>query len=82
MSERGGPITGATVRKIVARAGENAKMGFPVHPHRLRHACGCRLTNDGHDTRAIQHYLGHPNIQPTVRYTELASGRFRDFWKD
>jgi CO/xanthine dehydrogenase Mo-binding subunit len=46
-----------------------------VHPHTLRHACGYKLANDGHDTRAIQHYLGHRNIQHTVKYTELALAR-------
>ena len=25
------------------------------------HACGFKLANDGHDTRALQHYLGHKN---------------------
>ena len=48
----------------------------------LRHACGFKLANDGQDTRALQHYLGHKNIQHTVRYTELTTERFRDFWKD
>jgi site-specific recombinase XerD len=48
----------------------------------LRHATGYFLANAGQDTRAIQLYLGHRNIQHTVRYTELASGRFKDFWKD
>ena len=48
----------------------------------LRHACGFKLANDGHDTRALQHYLGHKNIQRTVRYTELSPERFRDFWQD
>ena len=47
----------------------------------LRHACGFKLANDGHDTRALQHYLGHKNIQHTVRYTELAPDRFKDFWE-
>ncbi len=55
---------------------------FPVHPHMLRHATGYKLANDGHDTRAIQQYLGHKNIQHTVRYTELSPARFRDFWTD
>ena len=32
---------------------------------------GYKLANDGHDTRAIQQYLGHRNIQHTVRYNEL-----------
>ncbi len=82
VTERKGPLTTSAVRKIIARAGEVAGLGFPVHPHMLRHACGFKLANDGHDTRAIQHYLGHKNIQHTVRYTELAPDRFNGFWKD
>jgi len=81
-TERGGPLTTSAVRKLVTRAGEEAELGFPVHPHMLRHAAGYKLANDGHDTRAIQHYLGHRNIQHTVRYTELAPDRFKGFWKD
>ena len=49
------------------------------HPHMLRHACGFKLANDGHDTRALQHYLGHKNIQHTVRYTELSPTGSRTF---
>ncbi len=82
VSERGGPLTTATVRKMVARAGRAAALPFPVHPHMLRHATGYKLANEGHDTRAIQHYLGHKNIQHTIRYTQLSSIRFRDFWQD
>jgi len=81
-TERGGPLTDSGVRKIVARAGDEAQLGFPVHPHMLRHACGFKLANEGHDTRAIQAYLGHRNIQHTVRYTELAADRFKRFWRD
>ncbi len=72
----------SNVRKIVSRAGDKAKLGMPIHPHMLRHSTGFKLANDGHDTRAIQLYLGHKNIQHTVRYTELAVGRFKDFWTD
>ncbi len=82
VTERKGPMTDATVRKLIARAGQGAGFDFPAHPHMLRHACGFKLANDGQDTRAIQHYLGHKNIQHTVRYTELAPGRFKDFWGD
>jgi type 1 fimbriae regulatory protein FimB/type 1 fimbriae regulatory protein FimE len=82
VTERNGPLTADTVRKLVARAGEAASLPFPIHPHMLRHACGYKLANAGHDTRAIQQYLGHRNIQHTVRYTELSPSRFRDFWKD
>jgi type 1 fimbriae regulatory protein FimE len=82
ISERGGPMTASNVRKLVARAGVHAKFDFPVHPHMLRHACGFKLANEGHDTRSLQHYLGHKNIAHTVRYTELAPDRFKEFWRD
>ena len=82
VTERKEPMTDSAVRKLIARAGREAGMPFSVHPHMLRHACGFYLANQGHDTRAIQHYLGHKNIQHTVRYTELAAGRFRSFWGD
>ena len=39
---------------MVERAGVEAKLGFPAHPHMLRHACGFALANKGHDTRALQ----------------------------
>jgi len=72
-SERGAPMTDSTFRKLLARAGGEAGLGLPVHPHMLRHSTGFKLANDGQDTRAIQHYLGHRNIQHTVVYTHLAS---------
>jgi type 1 fimbriae regulatory protein FimB/type 1 fimbriae regulatory protein FimE len=81
-TERGGPLTDSGVRKIVARAGAAAALPFPVHPHMLRHATGYKLANDGQDTRAIQHYLGHRNITHTTRYTNLAPDRFKTFWRD
>jgi type 1 fimbriae regulatory protein FimB/type 1 fimbriae regulatory protein FimE len=82
VSERGGPISPIGFHRLVQRLGEAAEMPFPIHPHMLRHACGFKLANDGHDTRALQHYLGHKNIQHTVRYTEMAPDRFKDFWRD
>jgi type 1 fimbriae regulatory protein FimE len=82
VTEREGPMTPATARKLIARAGELAKLPFPIHPHMLRHACGYKLASEGQDTRAIQQYLGHKNITHTVRYTELSPERFKGFWKD
>jgi type 1 fimbriae regulatory protein FimB/type 1 fimbriae regulatory protein FimE len=81
-TERKAPLTASTVRHIVKRAGDKARLGFPIHPHMLRHSCGFYLANIGADTRAIQCYLGHKNITHTVRYTELAPQRFNGFWKD
>lgn len=82
MSERGSPLTERAIRHIILRAGEQAQLPIPVHPHMLRHACGFYLANQGVDTRLIQHYLGHRNIQHTVRYTDLAPQRFNTFWHD
>ncbi|MDQ3397118.1 MAG: tyrosine-type recombinase/integrase [Deinococcota bacterium] len=82
LTERGGPVSTTGFRKTLSRVGAASSIAFPVHPHMLRHGCGFKLANDGHDTRAIQHYLGHKNIQHTVRYTELTPTRFQGFWKD
>ena len=76
------PFSTAGFARMVERAGRKVKLAFKAHPHMLRHACGYALANKGHDTRALQAYLGHRNIQHTVRYTELSPTRFKDFWRD
>jgi site-specific recombinase XerD len=81
-SERGSPFTTAGWRKMVARLGVAAKLGIKAHPHMFRHACGFQLANQGTDTRTLQAYLGHRNIQHTVRYTELSPTRFKNLWRD
>ncbi len=80
LSERRTPFTTAGFARMIERAANAAGLKLKVHPHMLRHACGFALANAGHDTRALQAYLGHRNIQHTVRYTELVSSRFKDFW--
>jgi type 1 fimbriae regulatory protein FimB/type 1 fimbriae regulatory protein FimE len=82
VSERGAPLSVAGYQRMVARAGVAAKFPFLIHSHMLRHSCGYKLANDGHDTRAIQGYLGHRSIMSTQRYTALAPDRFKRFWKD
>jgi len=81
-SERGSPFTTAGFARMIERAGSAAELGFPAHPHMLRHACGFALANKGHDTRAIQGWLGHRSITSTAIYTALAPNRFKDFWRD
>ena len=81
VSERDAPFTTAGFAKMITRLGVEANFKFGVHPHMLRHACGFALANKGHDTRALQAYLGHKNIQHTVQYTELSPTRFKDFWR-
>jgi integrase len=81
MTERGAPFTSDAINQQIKRIAARADFGFPVHVHMLRHACGYALANAGHDTRSIQAWLGHRNIQHTVRYTELAPTRFANFWR-
>jgi type 1 fimbriae regulatory protein FimB/type 1 fimbriae regulatory protein FimE len=80
-TERGTPFTTDAVNRLIKRVGERAGFSFKVHVHMLRHACGYALANAGHDTRAIQDWLGHRAIQHTARYTELSQERFKDFWR-
>jgi integrase len=81
-SERGAPFSPAGLARMVERAGERAGFGFAAHPHMLRHACGFALANKGHDTRAIQGWLGHRSISSSAVYMALAPNRFKDFWRD
>lgn len=81
VSERGAPFTVSGLQKMIERVGIEAKMPFKLHPHMLRHAAGYVLANKGTDTRTLQAYLGHRSIQSTVRYTELAPGRFKNLWR-
>ena len=67
-------MTTSNFLKLVKRSGKAVAMR--ATPHMLRHACGYALANQGTDTRTIQGYLGHKNIQHTVRYTELSVTRF------
>jgi site-specific recombinase XerD len=80
-SERGSPFTTSGFAWMIKQAAIKGQLEFKAHPHMLRHACGFTLANAGHDTRSIQAYLGHKNIQHTVRYTELSPTRFKNFWR-
>ena len=82
ISERKAPLTNRSIHHIIAQAGKNARLPFTIHPHMLRHSTGFYLANHGHDTRAIQAYLGHTNINNTVLYTQLSPQRFKNFWID
>jgi integrase len=81
-SERGSPLTAAGFRKLLSRLAQAAGLGsLKVHPHMLRHATGYALANKGMDTRSLQDYMGHANIQNTVGYTQLNANRFRGIWR-
>jgi integrase len=66
MTERDGPMTPKAFHALFGRIGARARMPFPIHPHMLRHGCGYALANAGHDTRALQAWLGHKPHGPTA----------------
>jgi type 1 fimbriae regulatory protein FimB/type 1 fimbriae regulatory protein FimE len=76
-NERGGAMSENSFFKIVQRAGRRAGLGPHVQPHALRHSCGYELVNRGLPLRLIQDWLGHKNVQNTVRYTQLGADIFR-----
>src|SRR4030095_15890107 len=81
ISERRGPLSRKTVWFMIGRYGELAGLPVEAHPHMLRHACGFALADQGADTRLIQDYLGHRNIQHTVKYTATNPARFERLWR-
>jgi len=87
VSERRNPLNRRTAWDAIRRYGEKAGLPLAAHPHMLRHACGYELASQGADTRLIQDYLGHRNIQHTVQYTAAKqytaanSARFERLWR-
>ena len=81
LSTRGAALSRKTFWALLRRYGELARLSLPPHPHMLRHACGFALADQGADTRLIQDYLGHRNIQHTVRYTATNPVRFEKLWR-
>ena len=81
LSTRGAALSRKTFWALLRRYGEEAGLSLPPHPHMLRHACGFALADQGADTRLIQDYLGHRNIQHTVRYTATNAQRFEKLWR-
>jgi len=84
VTELGSPMTTDSFNWMIKRAGLKAKLPVRIHAHMVRNAAGFLMANAGVDTRTIQSYLGHKSIQSTIRYTELAAGRFKvlkGLWK-
>jgi Phage integrase family len=50
VSERGAPLSAPGFCRMIERAAIAADLGIKAHAHMLRHACGYKLANDGHDT--------------------------------
>src|SRR6267143_6048953 len=81
VTERRGPLSRKTAWVMIRDYGKLAGLSVEAHPHMLRHACGFALADQGADTRLIQDYLGHRNIQHTVMYTATNPARFERLWR-
>jgi type 1 fimbriae regulatory protein FimB/type 1 fimbriae regulatory protein FimE len=81
MNERRGPFGRMGIARMIERAGEAAKLPFPVHVHMLRHSTGYAQAAKGMDTRRLQHFLGHASITNTVKYTAMSPEPFKDIWR-
>jgi type 1 fimbriae regulatory protein FimB len=81
VSESRRPLSRKTAWLMIRDYGRRAGLPIGAHPHMLRHACGFALADQGADTRLIQDYLGHRNIQHTVKYTATNPARFERLWR-
>lgn len=81
MSQRRKELNRRSAWFAIKNYGEKAGLPLDAHPHMLRHGCGFALADQGADTRLIQDYLGHRNIQHTVRYTATNPARFEKLWR-
>ena len=81
VSEQRKPLHRSTVNLALHKYSAAASLPLLAHPHMLRHACGFALADQGADTRLIQDYLGHRNIQHTVKYTATNPARFEKLWR-
>ena len=81
ISERRRPLSRHTAWLMIRDYGRAAGLSVEAHPHMLRHACGFALADQGADTRLIQDFLGHRNIQHTVMYTATNPARFERLWR-
>src|SRR5215469_6497269 len=81
INERGQPFGRMGIGRMIERAGEAARLPFPVHVHMLRHSTGYALAARGMDTRRLQHFLGHASITNTVRYTAMSPEPFKNIWR-
>ena len=80
VSQQRKPLHRSTVNLLLQKYSGAAALPLRAQPHMLRHACGFALADQGADTRLIQDYLGHRNIQHTVKYTATNPARFQKLW--
>jgi len=80
LSERAAPLSRFGINHLLKVLGK--KTDIYTHPHMLRHSTGYYLANKGIDLRLIQEYMGHSQIQSTIRYTSVNHARFKSLFSE
>ena len=81
LSEQRKPLHRSTVNLLLHKYGEKALLSVAINPHILRHACGFAIADQGAETLLRQDYLGHRNIQHSIRYAATKPARFQKLWR-
>lgn len=75
LNRSGTRLSVRSVQLIVRRAGIQAGLNRPVHPHLLRHTFATHMLEGDADLRVVQHLLGHSSADTTQIYTAVAQRR-------
>jgi type 1 fimbriae regulatory protein FimB len=80
LTERGEGMQPHAFNHLLTVIGQRAGFPFRVYPHMLRHSCGFHLANKGLNAFTIAAYLGHRQIQNSLRYVHVSAAQFKDIW--
>jgi integrase/recombinase XerC len=72
---KGAPVASSYLREVAARKGEEAGIGWRVHPHALRHTFATDLLEDTGDLALVQDALGHADPATTRIYAQVRNAR-------
>jgi site-specific recombinase XerD len=76
--QRGQPMTSAGLRSLFRHHRVLSQVGR-ANAHRLRHTFGSDMVRAGMSLPALQHLMGHAQIQTTMLYVQLAP---QDVWRE
>lgn len=78
LNQRGSRLSEQSVRIILRKYEQKARLTLHVTPHMFRHSFATLLLEEGVDIRYIQKMLGHSSIVTTQIYTDVATAKQRE----